>query len=84
MYITCLTYYVCICILVLEILSIGYQMLYWLCDLGHTMDDREVQLMDGYISMQSLPPHCGVVVYNLWLLDNRNYQVSEAWSCFLF
>ena len=53
-------------------------MLYWLCDLGHTMDDAELHLLECYVSMQSLPPYCGVFVYNLWLLDNRNYQVSEA------
>ena len=62
----------------MEILNAHYQMLYWLCDLGQTVGDAELHLMDCYINMRSLPPHCGVFVYNLWLLDNRNYQVSEV------
>ena len=55
-------------------------MLYWLCDLGHTVDDAELPLLDHYVSMQSLPPYYGTFVYNLWLLDNRSYQVNKAVS----
>jgi hypothetical protein len=47
------------------------------------MGDTELHLLDHYINMQSLPRHSGVVVYNLWLLDNRNYQVSTAWILFV-
>ena len=53
-------------------------MLYWLCDVEYTMGDTELHLVDHYVSMQSLPSHFGVVVYNLWSLDNRKYQVSKA------
>ena len=57
-------------------------MLYWLCDVEYAMGDTELHLIDRYINIQSLPSHSGVVVYNLWLLDNRNYQVSKAWLLF--
>ena len=67
--------YIC---LYLVILNVSYQMLYWLCDLGYTVDDGQLHLLNHYINMQCLPPHYGTFVHTVWLLDNRNYHVSKA------
>lgn len=55
-------------------------MLYLLCDLQQSTGDGQLDLLNLYCGMQSLPPHYGVFVYALWLLDNKQYHVSQIGS----
>lgn len=53
-------------------------MLYLLCDLQQSSGDGKLDLLNCYNSMQSLSHHYGVFVYTLWLLDNKQYHVSQV------
>lgn len=57
------------------------QVLYLLCDLQKSLNyDGLPEMLTSYCYMESLPARTDVFVYNLWLLDNKAYHVSEIWT----